>query len=158
MKLLLIDNRVRSIEYITRSLEEDVDFIIFDYETETPDSLKSKIQIKPYESVGIVQDQDNIPSYNLMKSMGEYDLNDYSTWTTYKELVEWFTNLGIKFWDLIECNIDETWQPVISSLQTEFNIIIRSSSKKLGNTDLGDNWAFDNGTSLIGIYFTAAIG
>ena len=51
MKLLLIDNLVRSIEYITRSLEEDVEFIIFDYETETLDSLKSKIQIKPYESV-----------------------------------------------------------------------------------------------------------
>ena len=156
MKLLLIDNRVRSIEYITNSLEEGVEFFIFDYETETLDGLKSKIT-KEYDSIGIVQDQDNIPSYTLAKPMGDYDLNDYSTWTTYKELVEWASNLGTKFWDLIECNIDETWQPVISSLQSEFNIIIRSSSKQLGNTNLGDNWVFDNGTSLIGIYFTSAI-
>jgi len=158
MKLLLIDNRVRSIEYITRSLEEDVDFIIFDYETETVESLTSKILIKVYDSIGIVQDQDNIPSYTLAKPMGDYDLNDYSTWTTYKELIAWcVSNLGTRFWDLIECNIDETWQPVISSLQSEFNIMIRSSSKQLGNTDLGDNWVFDDGTSLIGIYFTSAI-
>jgi len=157
-KLLLIDNRVRSIEYITRSLEEEVDFIIFDYEKETVESLTSQIHIKPYETIGIVQDQDNIPSYTLAKPMGDYDLNDYSTWTTYRELLGWcVSNLGIKYWDLIECNIDDTWQPVISSLQTEFSITIRSSSKQLGNTTAGDNWVFDDGTSLIGIYFTTAI-
>ena len=156
MKLLLIDNRVRSIEYITNSLEEGVEFFIFDYETETLEGLKSKIT-KAYDCIGIVQDQDNIPSYTLAKPMGDYDLNDYSTWTTYKELVEWASNLGTKIWDLIECNIDETWQPVITSLQSEFGITIRSSSKQLGNTNLGDNWVFDDGTSLIGIYFTSAI-
>jgi len=156
MKLLLIDNRVKSIDIITNSLEQDVEFFIFDYETETLEGLKSKIT-KAYDSIGIVQDQDNIPSYTLAKPMGDYDLNDYSTWTTYKELVEWTSNLGTKIWDLIECNIDETWQPVITSLQSEFSITIRSSSKQLGNTNLGDNWVFDDGTSLIGIYFTTAI-
>lgn len=158
MKLLLIDNRVRATDIIINSLEEDVDYIIFNYETETVQSLTSQIPIKPYDSVGIVQDQDNIPSYTLAKPMGDYDLNDYSTWTTYIEFVGWcVTNLGIKIWDLIECNIDETWQTVITSLQNQFNITIRSSSKQLGNTNLGDNWVFDDGTSLIGIYFTTAI-
>ena len=157
-KLLLIDNRVRLPDIIISSMEEDVDHILFDYETETVDSLISKITIKPYESIGIVQDQDTIPIYTLAKPMGDYDLNDYSTWTTYKELVQWcVSNLGIKFWDLIECNIDSTWQMVIDSLQNEFAITIRSSSKQLGNTDVGDNWVFDNGTSLIGLYFTSAI-
>jgi len=158
MKLLLIDNRVRSIDYITRSLEEDVDYIIFDYETETVSGLTNQIPIKRYETIGIVQDQDNIPSYTLAKPMGDYDLNDYSTWTTYRELIAWcVTNIGTRFWDLIECNIDETWQPVITSLQTDFGITIRSSSKQLGNTTAGDNWLFDDGASLIGIYFTSAI-
>ena len=157
-KLLLIDNRVRLPDIIVSSLETDVDHIIFDYERETLDSLISKITIKSYESIGIVQEQDTIPSYTLAKPMGDYDLNDYSTWTTYIELVQWcVSNLGIKFWDLIECNIDSTWQTVISSLQEQFNITIRSSSKQLGNTDVGDNWVFDDGTSLIGIYFTSNI-
>ena len=157
-KLLLIDNRVRLPDIIVSSLEKEVEHIIFDYETETLDSLISKITIKPYESIGIVQEQDMIPSYTLAKPMGDYDLNDYSTWTTYKELVQWcVSNLGIKFWDLIECNIDSTWQTVISSLQEQFNLTIRSSSKQLGNTDVGDNWVFDDGTSLIGLYFTSNI-
>ena len=106
-KLLLIDNRVRSIEYITRSLEEEVDFIIFDYETETVESLTSQIPIKPYETIGIVQDQDNIPSYTLAKPMGDYDLNDYSTWTPINNLLGWFVSnpvLNTGRW----CNIDET--------------------------------------------------
>ena len=157
-KLLLIDNRVRLTDIIISSIESDVDHIVFDYETETLDSLISKITVKPYDSIGIVQEQDTIPSYTLAKPMGDYDLNDYSTWTTYNELVQWcVSNLGIKFWDLIECNIDSTWQTVISSLQDQFNITIRSSSKQLGNTDVGDNWVFDDGTSLIGLYFTSAI-
>jgi len=157
-KLLLIDNRVRLTDIIISSIESDVDHIVFDYETETFDSLISKIIIKPYESIGILQEQDTIPSYTLAKPMGDYDLNDYSTWTTYIVLVQWcVSNLGIKLWDLIECNIDSTWQMVISSLQEQFNITIRSSSKQLGNTDVGDNWVFDDGTSLIGIYFTSAI-
>ena len=157
-KLLLIDNRVTLTDIIVKSVESDVDYIIFDYETETLDSLISKITIKAYDSIGIVQDQDTIPSYTLAKPMGDYDLNDYGTWTTYIELVQWcVSNLGIKFWDLIECNIDSTWQLVISSLQDQFNITIRSSSKQLGNTYLGDNWVFDNGTSLIGLYFTSEI-
>ena len=157
-KLLLIDNRVRLPDIIVSSLETDVDHIIFDYERETLDSLISKITIKSYESIGIVQEQDTIPSYTLAKPMGDYDLNDYGTWTTYIELVQWcVSNLGIKFWDLIECNIDSTWQTVISSLQEQFNITIRSSSKQLGNTGVGDNWVFDNGTSLIGLYFTSNI-
>jgi len=157
-KLLLIDNRVRLTDLIISSIESDVDSIIFDYETETLDSLISKITVKPYDSIGIVQEQDTIPTYTLAKPMGDYDLNDYSTWTTYIDLVQWcVSNLGIKFWDLIECNIDSTWQTVISSLQDQFNITIRSSSKQLGNTDVGDNWTFDDGTSLIGLYFTSAI-
>ena len=100
MKLLLIDNRVREIDIITKSLETDVVSIIFDYENETLEGLKSKIPINQYESVGIVQDQDDIPSYTLAKKMGDYDLNDYGTWTPYIELIDWVTkNLGIKFWD-----------------------------------------------------------
>jgi alpha-tubulin suppressor-like RCC1 family protein len=157
-KLLLIDNRVRLTDIIISSIESDVDYVVFDYETETVDSFISKITIKPYECIGILQEQDTIPSYTLAKPMGDYDLNDYSTWTTYIELLQWcVSNLGIKFWDLIECNIDSTWQMVISSLQDQFNITIRSSSKQLGNTDVGDNWVFDDGTSLIGLYFTSAI-
>lgn len=54
VNLLLIDSRVPDINGITDSLTWDTDYIIFDYNHDTFESIKQQIT-KPYANVGLVQ-------------------------------------------------------------------------------------------------------
>lgn len=51
--LLLIDTRVSDIDYVTSCLTENTDYILFDYLTDTFDTIQSKIT-GTYVNVGLV--------------------------------------------------------------------------------------------------------
>jgi hypothetical protein len=46
MKLILIDSRVKSLNTFINALKEDVEYVAYDFKTDTYESIKSVITIK----------------------------------------------------------------------------------------------------------------
>ncbi len=165
MQLLLIDNRVNDVQTVTDSLLENVDYVIFDFDNDTRESVISKIPVKTYESIGIFQENYNTDSYQFLRSFTVSILTNISsedpnldTWSDYKSLLSYFkTTLGINTLDLMGCsiNINQNWDYVIEHLGNELQININSSNDNTGSSNLGGNWILEsNNTNLIGKYFS----
>ncbi len=165
MQLLLIDNRVNDVQTVTDSLLENVDYVIFDFNNDTRESVIAKIPVKTYESIGIFQENYDTDSYQFLRSFTVSTLTNISsedpnldTWSDYKSLLSYFkTTLGINTLDLMGCsiNINQNWDYVIEHLGNELQININSSNDNTGSSNLGGNWILEsNNTNLIGKYFS----
>jgi len=165
MQLLLIDNRVNDVQTVTDSLLENVDYVIFDFDNDTRESVIAKIPVKIYESIGIFQENYDTDSYQFLRSFTVSTLTNISsedpnldTWSDYKSLLSYFkTTLGINTIDLMGCsiNINQNWDYVIEHLGNELQININSSNDNTGSSNLGGNWILEsNNTNLIGKYFS----
>ena len=88
--LLLIDTRVSDVDYIVSSLTENTTYILFDYHTDTLDTIKHSI-VDIYANIGIV-------SHNTTKSEVKnthyIDLSDGSTMPLiYNHVYDWYVDL-----------------------------------------------------------------
>jgi len=76
---VLIDSRINDKETIIRSLLETTFYIIIEYEIDTLDSIKDKINLldlKSLESVAIFQENYNMPTYNFVQSFNKSILDN----------------------------------------------------------------------------------
>ena len=67
--LLLIDSRIKAYDEIIASINSDTTYIVFDYEVDTIDVLKTKIAALAMDviiAVGIVQHNYMCPGYRLL--------------------------------------------------------------------------------------------
>ena len=168
--LLLIDSRIQDINIIIESLLLPTDYIIFDYNNDTLDTLQTKINNlnKKYINIGIFQENYNLNTYQFINSFENSILSNVevldpilNTWNTYKELILYFkTALNITNIDLFGCNIliNNNWKYVINTLSTNYNITIQSSNDLTGSTNFDGDWILEsNNEILIGKYFTPNI-
>ena len=163
MNLLLIDTRIPDLESIGKSVTENTHCVVFDYETDTFETIKSQLQ-GPYENVGIIQHNYSEPSFQLLKSSSQSTLSDVSTvdpeltsWQEYIEFFEWFTASGTQHIDLFACNLwsDENWRYVIETIRTTHNVHIRASINITGEG--GDFILESDNVDTIGMYFLPEI-
>jgi hypothetical protein len=169
--LVLIDSRINDKETIIRSLLETTFYIIVEYEIDTLDSIKDKINLldlKSLESVAIFQENYNMPTYNFVQSFNKSILDNVAeldsellTWTDFTSLLSYFKNtLDVLKIDLLGCNIynNHNWMYVINKINMDLGISIQSSNDYTGNENLGGDWILEsNNSNMIGIYFTDEI-
>ena len=165
MQLLLVDNRVKDVQTVPQSLLPGVDHVLVNFETDTYETLVSKIPVKTYESVGIFQENYELNTYQLVSSFDtsvltgvETEDPTLDTWTQYKSLLSYFKDtLQVNTLDLMGCNIHSSpdWNYVIDYLGKQFQINIISSNDNTGSPDFGGNWILEAGNQdLIGKYFS----
>ena len=163
-RLLLIDSRVSDIASIGESLTEDTEMVLFEYDTDTLESLQSKIT-KNYESVSIAQHNYFLPTCKLLDSMEEstilsVEIRDPQL-QTWQSLVGFFTWLkverGAQYIDLLACDLwgNPDWYYIIQTIRSTYNVWIRASINITG--DGGDFILESDNVNLIGIYFTESI-
>ena len=166
--LLLIDSRVQQYGYIISSLNNDTGYIVFDYFIDTFETLKNKIaeQTSPeFESVGIVQDNYELPTYQLLHSaqpsiLTNVEIEDGSleSWNETKDFCIFLQSTKqTKNYDLLACNTysNPNWVYVINNLETHSGIEIRASSDITG---WGGNWILESdNVDLTIVYFTEMI-
>jgi alpha-tubulin suppressor-like RCC1 family protein len=174
--LLIIDDRIQDINTITTSLEATTDYIIINFTTETLTSIQNKITYNNYTSIGIFQDNYNLPYYQFIKSFEQSILDNVedddpslSTWTSFRNLINYFdSSLNTINIDLISCdvNTNTNWNYVCNTLTSYYPTICFSASNgPIGNSSLGGSWIlypipspYSNlNRNLIGIYFTSNV-
>jgi hypothetical protein len=119
MRLVLIDNRIPDIHYISESFTEEVEYIVFDFHTDTIDTIQDKIveifgrdevsyknriftesigrsKLVNYESVAIIQHNYNLSNYQLVANCSPSTLTDLATedpalesWREYITFLVW---------------------------------------------------------------------
>ena len=165
--LLLIDNRVNDVETVVNTVLPHIHTLVFDYQTETLESLLSKIEGN-YVSVGLFQENYAGENYQLLHNMpiailANVELVDpeFQSWNLF---VDFFRQLrektGIVAIDVMGCNIgaDANWTRVIEYIQTTLGVSVASSVDATGSESLGGNWILEtSNTDLVGKYFTEAI-
>lgn len=174
--LLLIDDRIEDKDFIISSLMPTCDHIVIDFLEDNFDSLQRKLAVFSgtiYNSAGLIQVNytDKI-NYMFLKKAQHSSLFNVSsidpelkTWQNFIMFLQYLkTTFMFSYFDFIECNInDNDWQYVITNLENKVGIIIRASTKVIGELTVGDNWELDtaNGrpeiTNLISLYFTPNI-
>ena len=75
--ILLIDSRVHAQPYID-CRKPNVDYIVFDYYTETFNSLCDKIEPDKYNQVGLVQHADFNSGFNILRK--EIVISHFNFW------------------------------------------------------------------------------
>lgn len=162
--LLLIDSRVRDIESIVSCLLPTVDYTVFDYLSETAESLRAKIS-HGYEVVSIVQHNYSMPTVQFVASMPPSVLSNVeqkdsllASWTWFVSLMSWLkTERAVQTVDLLACNLwaSADWRYVISKIHESTGIRIRASVNLTGAG--GDFILESDNANLVGQYFTANI-
>ena len=166
--LLLIDSRVKAYDEIIASINNDTAHIVFDYDVDTTDTLKTKITALSMDvivAVGIVQHNYVSPNYQWLSSMQPALLQDIetmdpslNTWTDVKDFCSFLKNdKGTLFYDLLACNTysDPNWVYALDQLETACDMEFRASSDTTG---WGGNWILESdNVDLTTIYFTPLI-
>ena len=162
--LLLIDTRIKDLNDIINSIQQDTLYILIDYFNDTFESILNKINLlninNSLESIGLVRHGYYLPTYKLIdKQLTPSLLQDIETW---QEIIDFLVNLKenyqIEFFDFISCRLDKysEYQYVFNKLEEKINIKIGASNDDIGN--LGGNWILEDGNrNLLDIYFTENI-
>jgi hypothetical protein len=151
--LLLIDNRTSDIPFILSCLESHVTPVIFDFWSETFDSLAEKIPEQRYIRLGILQENYNPDIYCMLDSFGESILKEVEildpnleTWTSFHLFIELcVSRLEITSLDLLDYYDPKHWV-YISNV---WNLPIYSSKLK-EKMNICEQWTE---SPLIGLYF-----
>ena len=169
--LLLLDTRIKDLNEIINSIQQDTSYILIDYFNDTFESILNKINIlnisNSIESVGLVRHGYYLPTYKLIdkqvtpsiiQNVETIDVN-IETW---KEITDFLLNLKenykIEFFDFISCRLDKypEYQYVFSKLEEITDIKIGASNDDVGN--FGGDWILEDGNrNLLDIYFTENI-
>jgi alpha-tubulin suppressor-like RCC1 family protein/ribosomal protein L13E len=166
--LLLIDSRVNDSILVTQSLLPDVDFVIVNFQEDTLQSLVSRIQNKKYNSVGIFQENYELPTYQFLNSFENSTLEnvqqqdpELTSWGDFIELLTHFrNNFDCKVVDLMGCGIysSSDWKYVLNKISGSLGITLNSSIDNTGAESLGGNWILESSNeNLIGTYFNENI-
>ena len=183
--IVLIDSRVPDIEKLLQSLNAETIGIVFQYNTDTYDSitdaikntLKSKHQDQGQDqdtipirvqAVGILQHNYKTPVYQFVASELESTLDNVvetdpqlETWKPFSDFIARIVSqYGVTALDLMACALysNTNWKYVIDTLATGLQINIRASTDNTGAAGLNGNWFLEFGDiNLKDVYFTDAI-
>ena len=161
MNLLLIDNKIVDIDIITSNLI-NTNYVLFNKESDTLDSLISKIPSGTYTNVGILQHNLFRCNYTFLDSFGSSVLKNVATldpqlasWTNFLQLVNYLKTLGMTSLHFLQCNEDSVDWKYLKSKFLENQVSIEFSLNKTG---LGGDWILEsNNLNLVGLYFTEGI-
>ena len=167
-RLLLIDSRANDTKLVIDSLLPNVDFILVDFFNDTFDTLIQKIGSKTYDSIGVFQENYELPRYQFLNAFRRSVLVNVkakdpqlNTWREFIDLLTYFrNNLDCKVIDLMGCGIysSEDWKYVLNKLSGNLGITLNSSVDSTGFQSLGGNWVLEsNNENLIGTYFNENI-
>jgi hypothetical protein len=130
-QLALIDSLIPDVAIFKESLNEDTDFIIFDYYTDSLDDLSNKIETGMYEKIGIVQ-EDN----GSGRVFHQFDNNT---------LVEFLKSRHqCQSLDFFMCNGYLSWKPEIDQLAETTGIQIGAATTLIGK----GYWKLHNGVDV----------
>ena len=169
MNLLLIHSLVRDQQMVIDSLTADTKYIIIDYSQDNLQTIKDKISAfnLSFERVGLFQENDKKPYYQLTRKFQRSTLidvetidADLDTWAEFKDLLDFCKNLNMTNFDMMDCNIasDKNWDYIIRYIENKLSININASSNETGNSAMQGDWVLEKGNvNLIGTYFTENI-
>ena len=130
-QLALIDSLIPDVAIFKESLNEDTDFVIFDYYNDSLDDLCDKIEYNMYEKIGIVQ-EDN----GSGRVFHQFDNNT---------LVEFLKSRHqCQSLDLFMCNGYLSWKPEIDQLAETTGIQIGAANTLIGQ----GYWKLHNGVDV----------
>jgi len=173
--LLLVDSRLSDIDTILQSLNSETFGVVFQYETDTYETICDAIRDRTSElnldgvgAVGILQH--HIPSsrYQFVNSESECLLESVSTmdaalvtWGQYSNFISTLVSrYNVHTLDLMACALysNENWKYVIDTLKTTLHINIRASLDNTGTVEASGNWILETGdVNLTTVYFTEEI-
>ena len=161
--LILIDSRVPDIESILHTLTPETESIVFDYSTDTFETIQSKI-LKPYTSVAIAQHKYGEPTFQLLASMSPALLSELeqtelelNSWAEFSAFLLWLKNNGANTIDLLACDLwaDMNWRYAILKMRETMNMTIRAS---IDITGADGNFVLESdNANMVGLYFTPEI-
>lgn len=165
MNILLIDDNIIDNEKIINGINNNTKYILFNYNTDTLESIKTKINelnITNINSCGIIAHNKYLNYFKLVDSMNECYLDDIFTWIEMKNFINFLKDTySLLNFDFLACAIysDNHWKNIIDTLQTELNININASTDNTGSSSLGGNWFLEShsGVNLKNVYFTDLI-
>jgi uncharacterized protein YjbI with pentapeptide repeats len=183
---VLIDSRIQDIDVILASLNSFTLGIVFDYETDTYESIYEKVKslaltLETQEGnnnttipvrinhIGILQHNYDSPFYNFVSSEPECLLHTVKTGDpfleTWDEFISFFKRIVIEYevyaLDFMACAIysNDSWQYIIDELSSVLKIKVRASTNDTGNSESGGDWFLESsdGVNLKDVYFTEDI-
>lgn len=165
MNILLIDDSINDYQKIINGLNNNTKYILFNYNTDTLESIKNKINelnITSFNSCGLISHNKYLNYFKIVDSMNECYLYDIQTWSEMKNFINWLKdNYSLLNFDFLACAIysNINWKNIIDTLQLELNININASSDNTGSSLLGGNWYLEShsGVNLKDVYFTDLI-
>jgi len=165
MNILLIDDSIVDYQKIINGLNDNAKYILFNYNTDTLESIKIKISqlnITSFNSCGLISHNKYLNYFKLVDSMNECYLNDIQTWIEMKNFINFLKETySLLNFDFLACAIysNINWKNLIDSLQLELNININASTDNTGSSLLGGNWFLEShtGVNLKDVYFTDLI-
>jgi hypothetical protein len=173
--ILLVDKRVEAYETIVSAVNPELCVpIVFDYYTETVETLKEKIRsqnISGSTHIGLVQHNDSLPHYRLFaSSTGSRVFNvavqdpTLETWSELRDFISWCKTtpeVNATYFDMMACALysDTNWKYVIDTLTTQTGVTIRASTDDTGASSEGGDWFLEShmGVNLKDVYFTEAV-
>jgi hypothetical protein len=90
MNILLIDDSIIDYQKIINGLNNNSKYILFNYNTDTLESIKTKISelnITSFNSCGLISHNKYLNYFKLVDSMNECYLNDIETWSEMKNFI-----------------------------------------------------------------------
>jgi len=159
-QLLLIDSRVHTQPYID-CRKSSVDYIVFDYYTETFNSLCDKIESDKYNQVGLVQHANFTDGFNILrKEQVGFNL-DTEPYLTFTSLLEFMTKIklkGVQTFDFLGCGLyDPVRTPAIFAyLEGASGIDLRASTNLTGSAP-GDWIMESDNVNVKSVYWTDEI-
>lgn len=165
MNILLIDDNIINNEKIINGINNNTKYILFNYNTDTLESIKTKINelnITNINSCGIIAHNKYLNYFKLVDSMNECYLNDILSWSEIKNFINFLKDsYSLLNFDFLACAIysNNHWKNIIDTLQLELNININASTDNTGSSSLGGNWFLEShsGVNLKNVYFTDLI-
>ena len=182
-RLVLIDSRIQDIDVILASLNSVTFGIVFDYETDTYESIYEKVKSISLHTqegnnsttpirinhIGILQHNYDSPFYKFVSSEPECLVHTVKTGDpfleTWNDFVTFFKRIVLKYEvytiDLMACAIysNESWRYIVDELSSVLKVKVRASTNDTGNSESGGDWFLESndGVNLKDVYFTEDI-
>jgi len=163
--IILVDNRIKAYETIVSAVNLELCVpIIFDYSTETVETLKEKIRkqcVAPGAThIGLIQHNYGLPYYRMFAGSTVSRVFDVSsqdptleTWSELRNFISWCKTtpeVNASYFDMMACALysDANWKYVIDTLETQTGVTIRASTDNTGTSSLGGNWFLESQTGV----------
>jgi len=158
--VLLIDSRIYNKPYINYR-KPSVDYILFNYYTDTFNSLYNKIPSNKYNQIGLVQHADFTSGFNILRKETTGSNSDIPPYHTFTSLLTFLTNIkskGIHTFDFLGCELyDPVKTPAIFTyLETASGIDLRASTNLTGSAP-GDWIMESDNVNIKLVYWTDEI-